>query len=485
MSRKNEQRSTSKNSKQEKASNPIKKITFCLWKSRSSWREKTRVPFMHPLKMLNDYAGLHASLLLFQSPSGNSTLYPFYKGMPKSAYPKFKVTSEFKGGEILCCEGRGNIPLSNENVLKIDSYVNFIPKEGDAPSFKKNVFKSMARSSKLTKNGTKLEFIQNPYEEACEEYFEYRHGREERLPEILLSIPVKTEESDGLDYDKICMWWTLVNKSDSISYKYFSENCAFGVLQALRAGGSEKFLSYRASNFLPITPNKVSLYTKKLEARLSGEIEQTTFEMVAAYIQKLIHAITQRNNINAEKHKTVKQSETAINSNFSFKDFLNDGFYSEHPNKISHIIKEISVAENSEYKDVNAFYLKKAQSHCAEFLFYHPDTPAFNLIANIMVKIDKEKEKNPDLYYGDLNEQVINLKRYTESASKKFGLFLRNPKQEAITKFFRDYPSPSRDDFLRLKAHLSDNYKKDDAEKLIEKIIRQLSSPQHKPRLDP
>ena len=193
--------------------------------------------------------------------------------------------------------------------------------------------------------------------------------------------------------------------------------------------------------------------------------------MVASYIQKLIDVITNRRHTHPGKTMPSRQHSTRINNKFSFNHFMNDRHQFEHASEIRRIKKEIKIAERSGYKDVRAFYLKKAQSHCAEFLFHHPDTLAFNLIANLMINIDHEKEKNIDLFYDNLNEHIINLKLYAESTSKKLGLFSREPKREAIKQFFRDYPKPVLSDFIRLKASLVDRFRAGDADRIIDKII--------------
>lgn len=274
-----------------------KKIVIAIWNSKSNWRAKTHLPFLHPMKLKDERSGLHAALLLYRPTPDSTRDYPFHKDMPCSALPEYEVLSMFQNKEIKCSDARGDTPLNHPDIVSFDSYINFLPEDQSVKSDGGiiNGLKSMPharRTSQFEDGQFILSGASDPYEEAVAEYFEYRHGRkEERLPDIHISIPVKSDTQDGLDYEKIQAWWAMINRSRTLKYQYLSQNCSYAVLQALKAGGAENFLPFHS--LFPVTPKKVGRYTDNINKGKKTNVHSGayTLENIIIYIIELIKRI--------------------------------------------------------------------------------------------------------------------------------------------------------------------------------------------------
>lgn len=429
-----------------------KKIVFCGWKSKSTTGGVSSIFKSGGIgKMTAGYHGLHSSILLYQPSTTNQSEYPFHKHMPRSAHPRFSVESDYKGQTIICTEGRGKTERINPDVTSVDAYINFIPKLGETATFKNHTFDSISRDSSWEHG--KMKFSQDPYEEAAEEYFEYRHGRpEERQPEVLISLPVKSPTQAGLDYDRMQLWWALVNKSNTVRYKYFSNNCAYATLMALKAGGADDYLKYTPGLLSP-TPRKAANYTEKLSEHINGKhIDDTS---LITYIKKLLEAI-----VRAKKSLT-DNTESPIRDNYHYFEFIDinkkNPLYSY--SDIKKIIKLLSKSKKTKQLDESLLYLKKAQDICAQFIFHHPNIH-FNEIANLMISIDKVKEKNLTVWYDLDNpgaEELIQLKSFLaqqQEHARHQKLFNQNDKVKLISDFLVKYPKPTLAEIIELELSL-------------------------------
>lgn len=206
--------------------NNIKKITVCVWKSQSK--------SFSPIKLMSRIGGLHASLMLFNVEKD--------KDKDKDKKPLiYPLDNSFE---------------DKKHDFQIATYVNYVPnteKQSSCPEIIPTKYK-------------KQNFNENQnvaLDQAINDYKIYKGKRKERKPELTLEIPVKNKNSEhGLDYDKIQQWWELVNRNEKLNYSYFSNNCSFGVLQALKAGGADEYLEY--DNWFLTTPNKVGQYSQDL-----------------------------------------------------------------------------------------------------------------------------------------------------------------------------------------------------------------------------
>ena len=386
------------------------------------------------------------------------------------------MISEHRGKEILCCEGRGNIERYNENVVAFDSYINFIPRQGETPGLFNDTFPSFARPSNW-ENG-KMVFSFDPYDEAAEEYYEYRHGRkEERQPEVVIDVPVKTETSNGLDYERMQLWWTLVNKSSDIQYKYFSSNCAYATVMALRAGGSDQYLKWEDKIF-PVTPLRAARHAgeiaKSIGQQKASQMNQTDgkgiFDGVIRYVKRLVLAIDAADKIPDDL------LEIKINENIGSNKFLEMlSKVRKHDRAIDKICMLVRDADNA--KDIITRYkrLHKIEDQCARYLFKHPDSQLFNLIASMMVKIDIEKNDDFLLWCdaADPRRQLLaELLAYSHSNDRKFGIFKRDKKRDIVQTFFKKCPNPSLDQLLQLKEDLKKSSRRGYSNDTVDKLIK-------------
>jgi hypothetical protein len=442
-------------------------ITFCAWESQS--RASLFSVFSGNVKAiskcLDRQVGLHSAILLYTSPLSSERFYPFHKDMPKSALPK----AELKIGNELCCEKRDEEKPKNADVVEVDAYISFVPPNNMLPGFVKSVFNFSSKSSEWCNDRFRF-FNDVAYEEAVREYFEYKKKKEERLPEVRFTIPIKTKYQHGLDYDRMQLWWALVNKSDDMKYKYFSMNCSMATLMALRAGGAEKYLKYISSiPIFPHNPKSTSIYASKLKAKIKSgghhaDPQKEKDEVLPVekplikYVKDLVGAIFYKNRLNQPMPSLQEDLEEPIkiNTEYDFGDFNKKkqdekkSYLFEH-RALKKISKLLTIAEKTKYDDVRLFYLRKVQARCAEFVFHHPEFKGLNEMANLMESIDRYKNKNLDLWNELNNEELkalIMLKRYSESEDQLNNRYLFNfwtkaatvraKKKAAIEQFFKE-----------------------------------------------
>jgi hypothetical protein len=437
-------------------------ITFCAWESQSR-------AMLSPLffgnvnaisKWLHRQTGLHNAILLYRAPPSSDRFYPFHQGMPKSALPQ----AELRIGKKVCCEKRDCEKPENPDVVEVDAYISFAPPDNIIPGFTKSVFNFSSKANEWCND--RFHFVDHAaYEEAVREYFEYRKKRKERLPEVRFTIPIKTKDQHGLDYDRMQLWWALVNKSADIQYKYFSMNCSMATLMALKAGGAEKYLKYIPSiPIFPHNPKSTSIYASKLSAKIKSaenysKLQKEKDEFLPVenpfikYVKDLVAAIFYKNRLNQPMPSLEEDLEEPIkiNDKYQFSHFKNNSFVLEYRD-LKKISKLLAIAENTTYADVRLFYLRKVQARCADFVFHHPEFKGLNEMANLMESIDRYKNENKDLWNELNNEELkalITLKRYSESKDQPNNSYLfhfwkkaatiRQYKKNAIELFFKEH----------------------------------------------
>jgi hypothetical protein len=107
--------------------------------------------------------------------------------------------------------------------------------------------------------------------------FSYLHDRnEDGTPAVKITIA-----DNVLDEEKIKIWWADYNGSKH-SYHTIKKNCSTTVIRALRAGGSDKYVSvihrdnFGLSKYTGWEPNHIVNYLREMEGNLAkGKI---TFE---------------------------------------------------------------------------------------------------------------------------------------------------------------------------------------------------------------
>mgnify|MGYP003676161790 CR=1 FL=1 len=392
-----------------------KVITVNIWHTESK-SFKPVFPFFNPFNALSHYGGLHASMLLFERKEGSNKAFPFHNKMQPQALPKKAVTSEYKD-KSFSSGNRERQEYNNEDAETVDAYINFIPKQekaGDCPEALPTLSKTRKSSYDETKNEFVFEDDLDPYDEAISEYYVYRNGREERLP-FSIEIPVKTDSQEGLDYDKIKAWWSIINRSHHLKYSYFSKNCSYGVLQALKAGGAEKFLKY--DDFLISTPKKTQFYAESLLKTINVKeiiAEKYSLNNTIEYIMQLIKKIFSFNASKKEK-KEYNETPLEIKNDLTLMNFQKTLLHHKDEVKGS---KELSLAskiltskaitkESLSYDE-----LIQIEELISDYIFYNPNSVIFNEITSFMITVDKQKAK----------KEFVESPKYNFEQSREFKL---------------------------------------------------------------